>query len=386
MSIKNTFKHSDLFVLLYSFLLLSNLLILLSLVTGNTNVERMCSYLILILAFTIYVYAILIDGVFRNSDIAFIVLIIYILSLAVIKDWSYENIVSSIVFLSMLTVWRGAGTVSCNAVIQKIIRWGYVIQGIILIVLFFSPLAYKSYQEYVPVSKELTLGFSNPNQTGIIIYSTIAVLFLASFNGCGKKIKILLLAESTMLSYMLILTDARTSIIGLLVLLIFGIFKKNIKKHYVLSYLIICFPLLFVYLYIALSKTSLANIVVMGKKMFSGRQDVYLETLNNFSDKLFGNLDIFNFSNAHNALLTILVNIGVIGLILYLLFSIKSFKSFYTRCNCKEQMVASVIILTFFIMGCSETAILTGGTLYFVNMFSVLQISYSSTEISGGVQ
>lgn len=386
MSIKNVLKHNDLFVLMYTLLLLSNLLMLLALVAENTNLERICSYLILILAFAIYIYGILDDGVLRKNDILFIVLVLYVIAVAAIKNWSYENIVSTIVFLSMLTVWRGASTVSCDNMMTTIVSAVYALQGIALIFLFFSPLAYKSYQEYVPISKELTLGFSNPNQTGIIIYSTIAILLLVSFNECRKKIKLFLLAESATLSYMLFLTDARTSIIGLLALLFFGIFKKNIKKHYALSYFIICFPLLFVYMYIALSKTSLATLVVMGKKLFSGRQDVYLEALNNYTDKLFGNLEVFNFSNAHNALLTILVNIGIIGLMLYLLFSIISFKRFYKVCNCREQMLASVVVLSLFIMGCSETAVLTGGTIYFVNMFSVLQISSSFMEPHGGVQ
>lgn len=99
-----------------------------------------------------------------------------------------------------------------------------------------------------------------------------------------------------------------------------------------------------------------------------------------FSNKFFGNLSYFDFQNSHNALLTILVNIGIVGLFLYLAFTIMSFNSFNRRCNTPGGFMSMVAILALFIMGCTETAVLTGGTIYYVYMFVILLLSNNNSQ------
>lgn len=362
-------------------LLFSHLAMILSLSIGLVQVERICSYAILLLSFCIYVYSYIQDHRIFKQDMVFILFLLYLFVLAITYSWRYDDIKVVLVFLPMLTVWRGAGVVPCNQRTEKVLLNFFSVQGLILIALYFTPLAYKSYQEYVLISSELTLGFANPNQTGIIIFSTLAILLILMRRFSLSKLhKIILLIQIIALSILLVLTNARTSMLGYLLFLIFFMKKKKVKIHSLISGTVICFPIFFVYLYDTLSKTTLQDLTFLGKKLFSGRQRVFEEVLSMFTNKLFGNLSYFGFQNSHNALLTVLVNIGVVGLILYLVFTIMSFNSTNHRCKANSSFMSMIAILTFFIMGCAETAVLTGGTIYYAHMFVILILS-NNTEI-----
>lgn len=365
-------KNEQLTSILCNVLLIVNLLMLLSLAFENESLERFCSYAIIILSFSLYLYSFTIFDIFKIEDFIFALILVYFFVLYLNKQWQYKDIVSALVFLSMLTVWRVTQACVCTEKIKKSIENFYLLQGFILIGISFSSVAYKSYQEYVTVSNELTLGFSNPNQTGIILFSTIAILTIVLMYEKKQIKRVITIIVIAALVYLLFLTKARTSILMLAVLAYALLSKKVAKKHIVLSDFVIISPIIFVYVYMGLADTQLSNLEILGKKLFSGRQRVFREALDSFTDKFFGNLTYFNFQNSHNALLTILVNIGVIGLVLYLVFTIFSFNRFYNNCKGKNQIVVSLIILALFIMGYAEAAVLTGGTIYFNSMFFIL--------------
>lgn len=368
-------------VLLVGAVLLSHVAMLLSLSIGLELLERICSYAVLILSIGIYVYSYIKRPFVSKQDIVLMFIMLYLFVLAIADSWKYDDIKNVLVFLSMLTVWRGARTVNYDKRIEKMLLYAFFAQGLILIILYFTPLAYKSYQEYVLISSELTLGFSNPNQTGIIIFSTLVILLIMIRRCMVSKIqKIVLGIQILGLSFLLILTDARTSILGYLFFLVFYLKKKKVKINSWISDAIICFPIVFVYLYDALSKANLRNVTFLGKKLFSGRQRVYEEVLSMFSDKFFGNLSYFAFQNSHNALLTILVNTGIVGLVLYLVFTIMSFNSLNRDCNSHGEFISMVAILALFIMGCAEAAVLTGGTIYYVYIFVILILSNGNPQ------
>ena len=374
-------KNNRLIVLLLFILLSSNLVMLLSLAIGFSQLERLCSYAMLFTSVGIYIFSYVLNPCVCKQDIVFIAFLLYLFMLAIVYSWGYDEIKAAMVFLSMLTVWRGAHAVSCNERMERVLLNVFSVQGLILIALYFTPLAYKSYQKYVLVSEELTLGFSNPNQTGIIIFSTLAILLIL-MRRCwiSKWQKIILWVQIIALSILLILTDARTSMLGYLFFWLFYIKKGKQKIHSFLSDAIICFPIVFVYLYDALSKTYLQNLTFLGKKLFSGRQRVFEEVLSMHTNKLFGNLSYFGFENSHNALLTILVNTGIVGLTFYLVFTITSFNSLSRSCKENSRFMSMIAVLALFIMGCAEAAVLTGGTIYYVYIFVILILSNGNPQ------
>lgn len=381
MHTKNTWKCAispD--ILIVACLLIVNLLMLLSLTLELIAIERFCSYAIIILSFGMYLYSIVRRPKLDNSDLLLFFIFIYVILLITFKNLSFEGIVSVVVFLSMLTIWRSAREISCTDQMKTMIHVFYIVQGIFLIVLCFTPLAYKGFTDYEVVSDLLTLGFANPNQTGIVLFSTIAILIITSTKKMGIIKKVFIIGECVALSIMVFLTGARTSILGLLFLLIIILWKKGIRRNVLIPDLIICFPIAFVYGYLWLAETKLGDVTFLGKNLLSGRQEVFTNVLYMFQDKLFGNLEYFNFQNSHNALLTILVNIGIVGLGLYLIFTIASFNSLYRKIESRNQMICCAAILALFVMGCAETAVLTGGTIYFTSMFFIVQLANADRQ------
>lgn len=377
---KRQARHNALFLNAFRILMVAQVAMIYALTMENVTIERVCSYIFLISSFVFYLLSYAVNKKLRKSDMLFLVLLGYVLLISIIQKWAYGNYVSALVFLSMLTTWRSAEISAYDDKIKEWIRGAFVAQGLLLIYLYFSPVAYKGYTKYAEISEQLTLGFANPNQTGIVLFSTFSVLFMVAKNEARKGRRRLLYLECAALGYMLILTDARTSIIGLILLLYFGLFKKKIKNHTFWADLVICFPLAFVSIYMAMNERISEDVILMGKDLMSGRQEIYSWALYHFTNTLFGNLTFFNFENAHNGLLSILINLGTVGLVIYLFFTITSFNSFYRACFTKMQKLCAMVVLVFFVMACAESATLTGGTIYYVYMFSILLLAHSETK------
>ena len=123
---------------------------------------------------------------------------------------------------------------------------------------------------------------------------------------------------------------------------------------------------MFVFVYLALSNSRFADVEFWEKSLFSGREKVYKEALTFWRDKWFGNLSYFGFQNAHNAHLTILVNIGIVGFALYMIQTTRAFNALVRDSVGVEQHLCIAVIIMLVIMGCAETAILTGGTFYYI--------------------
>lgn len=378
---ENKIFNNSLTLSLFLILLVTNVVMIWAIPFGMVQIERLCSYVVLLGAFLLFLLSFLQKSTLTLSDGLLAALVVFIFVVSLCKGWSFSNYVVTLVFISMLTVWRSAEAIFFDEKIQKFVFWIFFIQGLILIRLYFSPLAYKSYQEYVDVSNELTLGFSNPNQTGLVLFSTLVVLLLLGTKSILKKVwKYAVVVEIFFLSVLLLLTAARTSILAYLFFLFFVVFRrKKVFKSKALANLILLFSVAFVYIYIALSKTIMKDFIILGKKMFSGREELYQEVLSEFTDKFFGNLTHFNFQNSHNAMLTVMINIGIIGFIIYFVFTVVSFNRFYDKCKSRDQVLCGIAILAFFLMSCAEAAVLTGGSMYYVHTFVILVLANTLT-------
>ena len=122
----------------------------------------------------------------------------------------------------------------------------------------------------------------------------------------------------------------------------------------------------------------LTDVKFLGKDLFSGRNTVYDNAIGKWENKLFGNMELFGFENSHNASLTILLNTGIIGYILYIAYTYLELK--VLNAQKKINFLPMVVVLSFFVMGGSETAIVTGGNIYYVMMLTVCVLANNSPE------
>ena len=141
-------------------------------------------------------------------------------------------------------------------------------------------------------------------------------------------------------------------------------------------------PIAFVYYYLGLVNSQYANAEFLGKKLLSGREQLYQLALERWDDIWLGDLTRFRFDNFHNSHLTILVNLGIIGFVLYIFQTNRAYNALYKECNSIGQQLSAIAIALLFVMGCAEAAVLTGGTMYFIYMLTFVVLANSSDDES----
>lgn len=366
--------------LTFFFLLLTIVQVIMnrSIAVADNTLESLCSYIVMLLGFGIFFGSYFFIPEINFKDFFLFLFLLYLFWIYM-ENSGREQLIAVLEFSLMLTVWRSSKIIMLSENAYKVLLFVEIIQGIIFILLSFSGVAYKPYVEYTSVSEELTLGFPNPNQTGIILFSVIVILsLLVRSIYSEKRLRFLVYIEIIYLFVLLIRTDARTSILSCVVFMIFYFFNiANVlkRRHPVIVAILSIVSLPFVFIYNLLSeKYSQENIMIFGKKLFSGRQRVYHNVLENWSNRAFGNLSDFCFQNSHNASLTILANIGIVGFIMYAIYIIAELLELYQSCYRKAAFYPFLAILCLFIMGCAETAVLTSGTVYFVNLLILVTI------------
>ena len=123
------------------------------------------------------------------------------------------------------------------------------------------------------------------------------------------------------------------------------------------------FPILFVPMYLMLFRSGYADLMIMGKSLFSGRQGTftdYLSLLRTNFQWIVGNLGEASFANAHNAPLAHLCSTGLLGTILFYGMMLKK-----TMACCENDnpvaRTALICILGLFIQSSGEASIFLGG-------------------------
>lgn len=233
-----------------------------------------------------------------------------------------------------------------------------ICSGLLFTIYSFMPFAY--YRDDNTISPTLTLYFGNSNLTGIYLFAVICIIVIY-MKKAKKKIFVGLLIAYLM--YLLWLTGARTCMIAAAFVIISSLFPIKFKIPKII--VIVCFliPIVFVPVYLGLFKSGYADIMVMGKNLFSGRQGTftdYLSLLHNNVQWIIGNLGEAGFGNAHNAPLTHLCSTGILGtLIFYGLMLMKTLKA--TEKKSEVARTALICMLGIFIQSSGEASIFLGG-------------------------
>ncbi len=367
-------------------ILVCYLFMLYGLSSMSEYIISLCTYGIFGIWILLFGGAIISEKHFRQRSFILFVLIVLTILVLVGKDVNRDTMISAFSYIMMLTVWIVAANIRLSRFSRNFVIFITMSIGFLLISLSYSEYAYVVREDIDYIMEALTLGFSNPNQAAIIVYSTIAVLLVQYDTIKNTYIKWVVLAEIIWLFYLLILTDARTSILACLFVVVmklinnFKLVESRVTRVNNGMLLFICvLPILFYWLYTYLYEHRiLVGVEFLGKDLFSGRNEVYNHSIDMWENKLFGNMERFSFENSHNASLTILLNTGIIGYLLYFVYTYLELVSL----NKKRIMnfLPVVVILSYFIMGCAETAILTGGNIYYVMLQTICVLANNANE------
>ncbi len=318
----------------------------------------------------------------KNSTILLCLLLLSLLlfqNIFKMKAFSFELIYNCMNFISFFILMT---TKSNFTTTEKELRWIFHFSIIIAITMFitsFTSAAY--YFEDGRNTGALVLGMTNPNLTAMMIsgyFNVIAINFKRS------KRKIMLLIILLALMYLMVLTGARSSILASALVLLYMIVFSNVKIPQILIVAPVVFSILFSPIYLNLYKSGFNNIKFLGSKsFFSGREIVYekiFSCFDNIGVLLFGDLDSFKFSNAHNAPLTIVASLGIIcGVVVYHYFT-NNLMSLNKSANTPLSRISIVCILGVYIQSSTESLMFTGTFPSITFMYIYLMLAENTNE------
>ena len=283
-----------------------------------------------------------------------------------------DLIIAALTFFVMFFPFYYTQHMNKSNALVNLIEGCTLAKAIIFIIYSFTPFAYAGFYadgEYIQ-NGQMTLGYSNPNTTAIHLFCTFSILFylfgLEKNRSRFKKVGVFLILVS--LGYLIICTGSRLEISCTVAMVVLRYLWSGNKIKKVLTsrwflVIVLLLPLVFLWGYFKLYTTMPGDYMVMGRSIFA-RISIYQDALTSVkSNLLFGNMNVWLFTNSHNGLLTILVNIGVVGLAIYLLFLFKSLFRYasFLRTNRYSNPVPYFMVIIFLIQACAESSSLAGG-------------------------
>lgn len=332
---------------------------------GLSNILSLGVWMALIATILVLIVAIAEERIYKSPITLFtvLVLIISVFSIIISNQLSYKSIVSLISFLEIPLFVLSLNTISSEK-IEKIIYRSFIIISIFLIILSFLPVAHIFENIYgVSYLDFLTLGYGNPNKTGMILFGCFAVLI--SYINYEKKTikKMFVLADTAYIFLMIIWTQSRVCIVISVLLIIFSfISNKNIIR-------IICnfcyiVPIVFAPIFIFFPK-QLMQSNFMGETIDTGRLSIYMNVFNNLNIKniLIGNY-AYQFGNLHNLYISVFATIGILGVILFALLYFNILKKISCSYHSASNKIALLAFSLFLLHSSVEAAMFLSGSSY----------------------
>lgn len=239
----------------------------------------------------------------------------------------------------------------------------------------------------------ITLGFTNPNFTGMWLTHLIFYGILFVMQSKTHKANILFIPVIGLMLYLLVMTRTRSCFIAIIMFVLFLVIRLlRIRLRNWMCVLIAVFPIIFVFIYlkIIMSDTiqnTLSFLTSKGKPL-SSRVFVWQTGLEIASKHpIFGNYigleGEIGYSHMHNTHLDVLCAYGIIPLVLFCYLLYMTLKRIISKVNSVYQYVAFASFASIIIMGTFEAAIVSGamGMNLLTIGFIVLAISKPDEKI-----
>ena len=229
---------------------------------------------------------------------------------------------------------------------------------------------------------ELTLGYHNPNETAMYLFTCFLSLLIAFLFYKRFILRLMFGINAVMIFRLVWLTESRAGIVSCALAVVAFILIKLIPVGKFVTKIAIAVPWLMVAA-IYFFNDALVEIEFLGSSVETGRIDVFQNALKgmNFFRFLFGNFSI-SFNNMHNVYITVFATIGIFGVILYSSYLSNSLISQSDKVvnNLSEKM-AYVGVLLFVIYSSVEAAMMVSGSAYAVCFTGIyVYFSYDQDE------
>ena len=311
--------------------------------------------------------------------------LISVMVLGIVTNYTgplFEVVYCSLNFLCLYTLLTADSLCVITEYLRRFTAYTCVLISFVSLLLSRGSVAYL--MEDGTISYFLTLGFTNPNLTGIIL-SGVFCLLLVNMTQKHRAIQIVSLI---ILFYLTYLTGARSALISTLFLVVYYIFLSKRKLPNALIRVVMLIPIAFPLIYIWLFK-QLGYATFLGKPLFSGREIMYVDMYEmlkrNPMRLLFGDMNT-KFANAHNAPFSVLLTLGVIATFIVYFSIIRQICINNKKVNTQVSRTAIIGLLSIFLQSSTEAYFITGTFPGIVIVYILVSLSKNGAERLGGGQ
>ena len=357
-------------------------------VFATLNINSIVSFLF---AFTFILLAIFlfINGKFKDIKvwIAIILAVFNVVLDSILQNsnLTFDYMKKVIMFSSFLLMLSLCSQYQVNSFVVKLLKY------IPLILSYYAVASYFVLGNTITYAGGITLGLNNPNFTGMWLLHLFVFDALNAIDNNNKPIvRILAALVGILLVYLIDLTLARASMMGVIafgILLVIGYLNhKNIPDFVIL--ICVLFPFIFMVLYLSFVGTDWANetfsFLVSEGKSLSSRNAIWLSVLSVYNQSpLIGSY--FNLvggivsRQAHNIHLDTLASYGPFVLIMFLGILFFSLRKLNKKVINSVQLGAICAFLAIIVSGTFEAGLVAGamGLNILTAMLFALVNSYS---------
>lgn len=289
--------------------------------------------------------------------------VIGIFSMALCNQISYKSLVTLMSALEIPLFIASVKQISSKRLTVVIYKC-FVLVSLFFIVISFTSIAHSYKNEYGTFQADfLTLGYENPNQTGMLLSACVAVLlsYFYHVDSIGKKALIAL--DIAYMLFLIYRTESRASIVVAALSLVFSFVKKKkiIERLGWVCYIVpMCFSLL-----LALFYEQIGQMYFLGDVFDTGRLFIYSNVLHNMDFKSFflGQYS-YQFSNLHNLYVSLFATVGIFGTVVLAVLYFFVNKQLSRTYETDSARVAYVAICLYMLHASVESAMFLFGSVY----------------------
>lgn len=288
----------------------------------------------------------------------------------------------SIVIFSYVSVTNGKSSVSFNyikewimfittinlyfwvytAKIEKKMIRGIFLCGVITAAIFIVAFLAGRAKSNPRMPQLVTFGLSNPNLAGTYLLNVFLCIYIMTKFISKKYFRFFCYVICAILFYFIWLTEARSCIIATVICVALS-FLSNKKYSRILTFIVIIFPLFFVFIYLKLIETNVVNIfefMAHEGKSLKSRVLIWEETIYIIkNDFLLGNY-LYGSGNRHNTHLMILAAFGVFTFSLVIIYLNRVINYIGTYIREKYQLISLYAFYAVILMGTFEAILFSG--------------------------
>ena len=310
----------------------------------------------------------------RKASLLYLLILSSSVMMVFSRSLSADSVVSLLCFLELpiFIVYIHTFEVS-RAFVKNTILLFYLLSWYYLI-LSLSDIAYLSgYGDNA--LEDLTLGLSNPNQTGIFLMVNLIVLVSGVFFFDKLFVKVAFLLNALIIFWLIILTNSRSCLLIGILLFTFLLFAKKIRFSSFSCFLAVMIPVLFIIISYWLSETG-KMVSLFGEMFETGRLYIFRTFFNSISffDFMVGDFE-YLFNNMHNLYVTILSTAGIVVLLIYVALLYFSLKYIVNRSGQLFNRIAYFGMLLIVVHSSAESALFVGGSYYTMFVFAIYCIA-----------